>query len=586
VDVPFLSLRAGLIHTPQATEAGPRLGWRDVVLFVVFFALLYATLHAAHAMRAPFAPAAPMAISLAPAALPGYAARSVLRMFLAFGASILFTLVYGYVAAYNRRAERVLIPLLDILQSVPVLGFLSITVTGFMALFPGSLFGLECASIFAIFTGQVWNMTFSFYNALRTIPADLREASTVYQLSWWQRFTRLEVPYSMIGLVWNGMMSFGGGWFFLAASEAITVLGHDFRLPGIGSYMATAVDRGDLRAVTWAIVTMITVVVVVDQLFWRPVVAWSQRFKFEETETGQEPTSLVLDLLRRSALVAWLERRLLAPAAKGLDRFFLRAGRAAAGGPVPAAVRRAAQFLAGSALLALLAYGLIRGIGVMSAEITLRDIAHVAGLGFLTLLRVMVMVVIATLIWTPIGVRIGFSPRLARIAQPLAQIGASFPANLVFPVVVLGFIRLHVDLNWGSILLLALGTQWYILFNVIAGAMAVPGDLREAALVFRLRGATLWRTLILPAIFPAWVTGALTAAGGAWNASIVAEVASWGTHKLSARGLGAYIARATQAGDWPAILLGIAVMCAFVVLLNRSLWRPLYALAQERYTLG
>jgi NitT/TauT family transport system permease protein len=577
---------AGLIYSPQAVRATPRFGWRDPLLFIAVFILIGATLNTAQQMRVPFTPTQTMTIDLSPLALPGYAARSLLRMFLAFGASILFTLVYGYVAAYNRRAEKILVPLLDILQSVPVLGFLSVTVTGFMALFPGSLLGLECACLFAIFTGQAWNMTFSFYQSLKVIPKELREAATIYRLTWWQRFIKLEVPYSMIGLVWNGMMSFGGGWFFLAASEAITVLNHNYKLPGLGSYMATAVDKGDTNAILWAIVTMVLVVVLVDQLFWRPIVAWSQKFKFEQTEGGQEATSPVLDLLRKSALVGWLERSVGVWLGRALDRLTRGSQELAERAPIPSGVRRLLSGLLTLALAALLIYAAVRGFSVVRTGMTWRGVLQVVWLGFLTLLRVMVMIVVATLIWTPIGVRIGFSPRLARIAQPLVQIGASFPANLLFPVVVLGFIRLHVDLNWGSILLLALGTQWYILFNVIAGATAVPTDLREAALVFHLKGWKLWRTLILPAIFPSWVTGALTASGGAWNASIVAEVASWGSHHLTSQGLGAYIAEATEKGNWPAILVGIAVMCAFVVLLNRLVWRPLYAIAEDRYRLG
>ena len=575
-----------LTYTPQAVRASHRIGWRDLALFVAFFGLLFGVLHLTKEMRAPFAPSAAMEIDLSPYALPGYAARSLLRMFLAFGASLLFTFVYGYVAAYNLRAQKILVPLLDILQSVPVLGFLSITVTGFMALFPGSLMGLECASIFAIFTGQAWNMTFSFYQSLRTIPKELREATTIYRLNWWQRFVKLEAPYSMIGLVWNGMMSFGGGWFFLAASEAISVLGNNFKLPGIGSYMATAVEKGDTKSVAWAILTMIVVVVVIDQLFWRPVVAWSQKFKFEQTDSADEPSSFVLDVMRHSALMDWLEKRAFAPFGKALDRLFARTAREAKGPMLPSSVRQLINSVVTVALIALVLYGAIRGLNVVRSEISFAQALHVVYLGLLTLLRVAIMVVAATLIWTPIGVRIGFNPRLARIAQPLVQIGASFPANLIFPVAVLIFLRLHVNFEWGSILLIALGTQWYILFNVIAGASAVPGDLREAALVFRLRGWTLWRTLILPAIFPAWVTGALTAAGGAWNASIVAEVASWGTHKLTAHGLGAYVAAATEKGDWPAIIFGIATMSAIVVLLNRLVWRPLYALAEGRYRLG
>ena len=577
---------AGLTYTPQAVRAAPRFGWRDPLLFLAVFGLIASTLRLGQQMKAPFSPALPMLIDLSPMALPGYAARSLLRMFIAFVASILFTLVYGYVAAYNRRAEKILVPLLDILQSVPVLGFLSVTVTGFMALFPGSLLGLECACLFAIFTGQAWNMTFSFYQSLKVIPTELQEAAIVYRLTWWQRFIKLEVPYSMIGLVWNGMMSFGGGWFFLAASEAISVLNNNYKLPGIGSYMASAVEKGDTRAIGWAIVTMVLIVVLVDQLFWRPVVAWSHKFKFEQIEGGQEPTSAVLDLIRKSALADWVEHNLLLRVGRSLDGL-TRSGEALArGAPMSTVLRGILNAIAALVLGALLIYAVIRGVGLLRTEMTWTMLLEVVGLGLLTLMRVSTMIVVATLIWTPIGVWIGFSARLARIAQPLVQIGASFPANLLFPVVVLGFIRVHVDLNWGSVLLLALGTQWYILFNVIAGASAVPADLREAALVFHLKGWKLWRTLILPAIFPSWVTGALTASGGAWNASIVAEVASWGSHKLTARGLGAYIAAATEKGDWPAILVGIMVMCIFVVMLNRLVWRPLYAIAEDRYRMG
>jgi NitT/TauT family transport system permease protein len=574
-----------LTYTPQAVRRVHHIGWRDLVVFVAFFGLLFGVLHLTKQMRAPFAPSVVMQIDLSPWALPGYAARSLLRMFLAFGASLLFTFVYGYVAAYNKRAQKILVPLLDILQSVPVLGFLSITVTGFMALFPGSLMGLECASIFAIFTGQAWNMTFSFYQSLLTIPKELREASTIYRLNWWQRFVKLEAPYSMIGLVWNGMMSFGGGWFFLAASEAISVLGNNFKLPGIGSYMATAVERGDTKAVAWAILTMVVVVVMIDQLFWRPVVAWSQKFKFEQTDSSAEPTSFVLDVIRKSVLIDWLEKRVFTRIGKALDALFARTARDAKGPLLPSAARQAINGVFTLALLGLVLYGAFRGLSVVRSELSLREALHVVYLGLLTLLRVAIMVVLATLIWTPVGVRIGFTPRLARIAQPLVQIGASFPANLIFPVAVLIFLKLKVNFEWGSILLIALGTQWYILFNVIAGASAYPNDYREAAKNFHIRGAQWWRQAMLPGIFPYYITGAITASGGAWNASIVAEFVQWGDTKVAAHGLGAYIAQTTAAGDYPKIILGIAVMSLFVTLFNRVLWRPLYTYAESKLRL-
>jgi NitT/TauT family transport system permease protein len=574
------------VYTTKDLRSQPRFGWRDVAIFLALFAVLYGLLHVFHQASVPTSPNVETRIGLSPAALPGYAFRSLVRMFAAFCASIVFTLVYGYTAAYNKRAEKVMVPLLDILQSVPVLGFLSVTVTAFMALFPHSLLGLECASVFAIFTGQAWNMTFSFYHSLKILPRELTEAAIIYRLTWWQRFVKLEVPFSMIGLVWNGMMSFGGGWFFLAASEAITVLGKNLTLPGIGSYMALAVQRGDTHAILWAIATMILIVVLVDQLFWRPVVAWSQRFKFEQSESGDEPESAVLDLLRGSAMIQWLERRVFTPAARRLDRALGHATELGRGARAAARVFAAVRTVIGAAFALGAAYLAVRAALGIGSDFQWRLVVKVWGLGLLTLCRVLVVVVISTVIWTPIGVRIGFSPKLAKVAQPLVQIGASFPANLVFPLVVLAFVRFHIDLNWGSVLLLMLGTQWYILFNVIAGATSVPGDLREAALVFRLRGWTLWRRLILPAIFPAWVTGALTAAGGAWNASIVAEVADYGSHHMVARGLGAFIAESTTAGNWAAIVISIATMSVFVVMLNRCVWKPLYQLAEDRYRLG
>jgi NitT/TauT family transport system permease protein len=431
-------------------------------------------------------------------------------------------------------------------------------------------------------------MTFSFYQSLLTIPKELREASTIYQLTWWQRFVKLEVPFSMIGLVWNGMMSFGGGWFFLAASEAITVLNHQFYLPGIGSYMAVASERGDNRAIAWAIVTMIVIVLLVDQLFWRPIVAWSQKFKFEQTDSADEPTSMVLNLIRKSKAIPWLTNRLGVPMSRAVDVLFRGTSGLAQATPVVGTIKVGVSWLAAGISLLAVGYGIYHAFGVMvlSREITGQEVAKVLGYGLLTLLRVAIMVVFATAVWTPVGVAIGFSPKLSRIAQPLVQIGASFPANLLFPVVVLAFVALHIDLDWGSVILIALGTQWYILFNVIAGASSVPSDLREAATIFGLRGWNLWRTLILPAIFPAWVTGALTAAGGAWNASIVAEVVNSGHSRLEAHGLGRYITDATVDGDWPKIILGIGTMSIFVVLLNKLVWRRLYALGEGRFGLG
>lgn len=522
-------------------------------------------------------------ISLDPRNLPEYVGRSTLRMFIALGCSTLFTLIYGSLAAHNRRAERVLVPLLDVLQSVPVLGFLSITVTGFIALFPGSLLGLEAASVFAIFTSQAWNMTFSFYQSLRTVPKELIEAATLYRLSRWQRFTRLEVPSAAIPLLWNAMMSFGGGWFFVAASEAISVLNQQYTLPGIGSYVAAAVAAEDLAALGWAIVTMVVVILLVDQLFWRPLVTWSDRFRLEQSGSGDSPQSWVYDLLSQARIPSLLGQA-LTPAVEALDRLMSRllgpAGDDAAESESPRGDRlyNLTLLLGIGALLTWLVHFVLVTVGIT-------EVATAFRLGIFTLLRVTLLLLLATLIWTPIGVAIGFHPRLARLLQPLVQILASFPANFIFPFATVLFIRAHVSINWGSILLMALGAQWYILFNSIAGAQTIPSDLREMADDVGLSGIQRWRKLIIPGIFSAWVTGGVTASGGAWNASIVSEVVSWGGTTLTANGLGAYIAQATGQGDWPRIALGIGMMSLFVVGINRVLWRRLYDLAERKYQL-
>lgn len=516
--------------------------------------------------------------------LPGYAARSTLRMFIALLASTLFSLAYGYIAANSRRAERVMIPLLDILQSVPVLGFLSITVTGFIALFPGSLLGLEAASIFAIFTSQVWNMTFSFYQSMRTIPSELAEAATLYRLSRWQRFTSLEVPSAAIGLLWNAMMSFGGGWFFVAASEAISVLNRDYTLPGIGSYVTTAVVDKNLPALGHALIAMMIVIVLTDQFFWRPLIAWSDRFRLEQSAAAEAPGSWVYDLLQ-AARIPHLLGQALAPAADAINLTLSRMSPPRATYPADPGLRRrqdrlynALLLLCTGIFLVWIAHFIVTSVGVV-------EVARTFGLGLLTLARVAILLVFASLIWTPVGVAIGFQPRLARALQPVVQFLASFPANFIFPFATLFFLRTHISIEWGSILLMALGSQWYILFNSIAGAQSIPGDLREMGKDIGLSGWTRWKRLILPGIFSAWVTGAVTATGGAWNASIVSEVVAWGTTSLTATGLGTYIAKATLAGDWPRIVLGIGMMSLFVVGLNRLLWRRLYRLAEARYHL-
>ncbi|MBV9491932.1 MAG: ABC transporter permease subunit, partial [Verrucomicrobia bacterium] len=492
--------------------------------------------------------------------------------------------------AKSRLARAVLIPFLDVMQSVPVLGFLSVTVTGFMALFPGSLLGVECASIFAIFTGQVWNMTFGFYHSLITVPNDLQEAATSFRLSRWQRFGKLEVPASMHSLIWNSMMSFGGGWFFVAQSEAISVLNKNIKLPGLGSYMATAVDQGDNYAALWAIVAMLAVILITDQLVWRPLLAWADKFKMELTESDQAPGSWLYDLLRRAYLFVWLEEHVSEPvfgAISDVLRPFRTdpTGHYKGPGRVSVWLGRAIGILAGVWLAYWLVVGLIVMVGEVYHRVTWAMLLHIAFLGLLTLGRVALMTVVATLIWTPVGVWIGSKAWAARLAQPLAQVLASFPTNMTFPLIVGLYVAWHIDMNWGSVFLIAMGTQWYILFNVIAGAMAIPNDLKEAARTYGLNGWNRWRTLILPAIFPFWVTGACTAAGGAWNASIVAEVATWGKTQLKASGLGAFITEATQKGDTPLIICSIGMMSIFVIVLNKLVWRRLYRYAEKRFHL-
>lgn len=530
---------------------------------------------------APMATLKAQPISLDPVNLPEYALRTILRMLAAMGAALLFTLVYGTLAAKSRRAEKVLVPVLDILQSVPVLGYISFTVTFFLALFPGRVLGAECAAIFAIFTSQAWNMTFSFYQSLRTVPRDLDEVSTGFHLTGWQRFWKLEVPFSMPGLVWNMMMSMSGGWFFVVASEAITVGNNTVTLPGVGAYLAQAIAERNLGAVGWVILTMVLVILAYDQFLFRPLVAWADKFRMENTSSQNAPESWLLDLIRRTRLIQKAFHPLGA-LLRASARLPLRLPALGSGRPASPAMSRAGDL----AWAALVVFGTLaiawRVFGYMATEVTWRDLLHVAGLGFITLLRVLVLIFLASLVWVPLGVLIGLRPWLAEKIQPLAQFLAAFPANLLFPIFVVGIVHFHANPDVWLSPLIVLGTQWYILFNVIAGASAFPNDFREAAANFRIRGWQWWRQVMLPGVFPYYVTGAITASGGAWNASIVSEMVSWGDVKLKAHGLGAYIAEMTAAGDYPRIILGIAVMSLFVVLFNRLLWRPMYAFAEDR----
>jgi NitT/TauT family transport system permease protein len=563
------------------------LGWIDALFLLILLGLLWSALHFGKGMLVHFDPAAVPQIDSSPSQIPYYAGRTLMRMWIAFGFSLFFAIATGYLAAKNRTARAFILPALDVLQSVPVLGFLSATVAGFMALFPSSLLGVECAAIFAIFTGQVWNMAFGFYHSMVTIPNDMQEAASTYGLTRAQRFRTVELPASAHSLIWNSMMSFGGGWFFVAQSEAISVMNKDIKLPGLGSYMAQAIAQGNNTAALWAVVAMILLILVSDQLVWRPLLAWADKFKIELTESATPATSWVYNLLRGAYLFTWIGERLWLPLKDRVSRVPNPAAR------VPVRLGAGGQKLlwraAGIVLAAWIGLEILRAlaaaVAALHGALTLAAFGHIVWLGALTALRVAAMTVLATLIWVPVGVWIGSQPRVARFAQPLAQIGASFPVNMTFPIVVGFFVAAHVTLDWGSILLIAMGTQWYILFNVIAGAMAIPNDLKEAARVYGLRDWNLWRTLILPAIFPYWVTGACTAAGGAWNASIVAELATWGSTTLKAQGLGAYIATVTREGDTALIIASIGVMSIFVVLMNKLIWRRLYAFAERRFKL-
>jgi NitT/TauT family transport system permease protein len=562
-----------------------RIGVADVAVGLGTLTLLYVVARTGSESLVRFHPPDVIpTISLDPRNLPNYAARSTLRMFLALILSTLFTFVYGYAAARSRRAERVLVPLLDILQSIPVLGFLSITVTAFIALFNGSLLGLEAASIFAIFTGQAWNMTFSFYQSLRTVPAELDEMSKLYRLSLWERFTRLELPSSVIGLVWNGMMSFGGGWFFLAASEAISVLNRNYTLPGIGSYVAAATAARDFHALAWAILTMTILILAIDQFFWRPLVTIADMYKLE-LSAGESTGFWVNDLWRAARLPGYIAA-IFGPPWNFIDKTLSRLTRVPPAQGELKPKRQGDDRLFNAGVILVTAFLAFLAIRFVLSEVGIGEVGHAALLGVYTAGRVVFLLIFSTVVWTPIGVAIGFNPRLSRFCQPIVQLLASFPANFLFPFATLFFIRLGITLNWGSVLLMALGAQWYLLFNVIGGAQSIPNDLREMGRSIGLRKANAWRYLIGPGIFGSWVTGSITASGGAWNASIVSELVSWGNTTLVAKGLGSYISDATTKGDWPRIILGVGLMSVFVVGVNRLVWRRLYELAETRYRLG
>ncbi len=568
-----------------------RFGVIDIVVFVAVVAAITLIVLAASRWSAPLSPH--VTIDLSPAVLPAYAGYSLLRMILGYLLSLIFTLIYGHIAATNRRAEMVMVPLLDILQSIPILSFLPAVILALVAAFPHSNVGLELASVILIFTSQAWNMTFSFYHSARTLPTDLKEFTSIARVRPWRRFLILEVPSSMIGLIWNSMMSWAGGWFFLMASEQFTLGNRSFQLPGLGSYLQAAANKGDTGALLLGLFTLIVLIILLDLFFWRPLVAWADKFKVEQSSGGDEPHSPVLDALRRSALIALINRRVFQPLGLTMARLLDRLQPL----PDPSHMAAAPEQSANSSLRRILGWalvGLLSVLALVGLVSMLRLLANVSlstwGALIVAALATWLRTLIALLIgiaWTvPVGVAIGLSPRWSRRLQPVVQVIASIPATALFPVLLLALIGLPGGLSLAAVLLMLLGTQWYILFNVIAGAMAIPSDLREATTVYHVAGWRRWRTLILPGIFPYLVTGLLTASGGAWNASIVSEYVQFNSHTVSTIGLGASIAAAAAAANYPVLLAGTLLMALVVVIVNRLVWRRLYALADRRYTLS
>jgi ABC-type anion transport system, duplicated permease component len=563
-------------HEQSVLHTAPnRLSW---VLLPLLLSLLVLMAYGATQMSRPFVVGDALAVSLDPIYLPYYLLRTILRMFMALGCSLLFSFVFAAIAAKYRTAEKAMIPMLDVLQSVPILGFQAIAVAPFIALFPGNLLGVECAAIFAIFTSQAWNMAFSLYQSFRTIPAELNEAANIFRLSGWQRFWRLELPFAMPGLLWNMMMSMSGGWFFLVAAEAISVAGQDIKLPGIGSYIAVAIEARNVSAIAWAIAAMLTGILLYDQLFFRPLLAWADKFRFEESQGDTAQRSWLLVMLRNNAWTHAFSHFVWSQLRRALNWFPRRYdGTSVKARPVHqhshwSRVWELLLLLAGLAAIARL-------ILFVHSDVGWQEALHVAGLGLLTLARVLLLIGIASLIWVPIAIWIGLNPRYSQRVQAVAQFLAAFPVNLMFPLVVFALVSLDLNPNIWLSPLMVFGTQWYILFNVVAGASTIPTELRLAADNLGVRGWLKWKRIYLPAIFPAYVTGAITASGGSWNASIVAEYVTWGKTTLIANGLGSYIKQMTDAGDFHRIALGIGIMCLFVMGLNRFFWRKLYLLA-------
>jgi NitT/TauT family transport system permease protein len=583
-----VSQHSGSLPLAPARPVGSRRPWSfliDIAVMLFLFAAVFGIYAIGRSWLGPVALGAH--ISQSPSALPLYALYSLVRIGVAYGLSLIFALAYGYLAANSRRAEIILIPLLDILQSVPVLSFLPGVMLAMVALFPHRQIGVELGSVLLIFTGQVWNIAFSFYSSLKTQPRELKEAARIYRFGTWQRFAQLDLPFSTIGLVWNSMMSVAGGWFFLMACEMFVLGDRDFRLPGLGSFLQTAAGNGDTRAVLYGLSAMVGVIVLLDQLIWRPIIIWADKFKFEQVQDAKAKTSTLLRLVGSAAFVMRAYRFLARPLSNRLTLLF--AGGARKAGAVLAEHKRSrwAQWLLGIlgvALVLAAGFAVFRGICELSS-LHRQDYYALLRSASFTFLRVNAALLLGVLWTVPVGVAIGSSPRLSKIAQPLVQLAASIPATALFPVLLLFLIRLRGGLEIAAMLLMLLGTQWYILFNVIAGAMAVPTDLKEVARVFCFTTWDRWRYLTLPAIFPYLITGMITASGGAWNASIIAEYFHFQGRIVSAPGLGSTISGASDSGRFDVLLASTLIMATIVVLMNRLVWRRLYRLASSRFKL-
>ncbi len=582
----YLSIPISRFSIPSINRPSIPNYW-DMLAFVLVIGAVSLVGHAHQGMVVPFEVGkTELEISLDPSNLPEYALRTTLRMAIAMIASIVFSLIYAALAAKSQMLSKLLIPVLDVLQSVPILSFLTITVTGFIVLFPGSLMGVECASIFAIFTSQAWNITFSLYQSFRTVPLDLEEASRMFRASPWRKFWRLEVPFAMPQLVWNIMMSASGGWFFVVASEAITIQDKQVTLPGIGSYIAAAIDARDLSAVGYALIAMFVVILAVDQMVMRPLLVWSDKFRASDDPVEGTRSSWFLDMLRRAQFLNWASDT-LSEGIAFLGKFLPQSsGVQRASRPMSPILQRIIDLVWNITLICLAIYCLWEVYDVVSEEAQLQEIETVFKLGLFTALRVAFWIIIASFVWVPIGVLVGMRPRLAQAVQPVVQILAAFPANLLFPLAVVLITHYGVDPEYWLSPLMILGTQWYILFNVIGGMSTMPAELQFAAQNFGAKGWMWWRKVALPYVLPAYVTGVVTASGGSWNASIVSEIVKWGDTTLSATGIGAYIAKASAESDMPRVVLGSAVLCVFVTVINRLVWRRLYAWAEERVRMG